>query len=134
MTLKDILNLGEINKMAAAFKAMLLGERIYAGGIRLQRETLAVTGAAATPTYTALQLVYAKTIGTGAPAVKSPLINGGTPSAGQAAPNAGGTSITFNAETTGLGTADVVYLTADPPKDSSGVAAADPSASPVGLG
>ncbi len=135
MTLKDWLNLGEINKLAAVFKATLLGERVHAGGIRLQREpALAVSGAAATPSYTVLQLLYVKTIGTGAPAVKTALINGGTPSAGQAAPNAGGTSIAFNAETTGTGTADVVYLTADPPKDANGVAASDLAASPVGLG
>lgn len=135
MTLKDILNLGENNKLAAALKAMLFGERVYAGGVRLQRESaLAVASAAATPSYTVLRLLHVKTTGTGAAGEKAALKNGATPSTGEAAPNAGGTSITFNAETTGTGTADVVYLTADPPKDANGVAAADPSASPVGLG
>ena len=134
-TLKDLLNLGEFNKMAAVFKASLLGERVHAGGVRLQREpALAVSGAAATPSYTVLRLLYVKTVGTGAAGEKSALVNGATPSTGQAAANAGGTSIAFNAETTGTGTADVVYLTADPPKDSSGIAATDLAASPVGLG
>lgn len=134
MALKDIFNIGEINKLAAAFKATLMGERLHAGGVRLQRETLAVASAAATPTYTVLRLLHAKTAGTGAAGEKSPLVNGGTPSAGQAAPNAGGTSIVFNAETTGTGTVDVVYVTGDPPKNADGIAAADLASSPVGLG
>jgi hypothetical protein len=93
-----------------------------------------VASAAATPGYTVLQLLYAKTIGTGAPAVKAPQINGATPSAGQAAPNAGGTSIAFHAETTGTGTCDVVYLTADPPKDANDIAGSDLAATVTGIG
>ena len=123
MAIKDAINAGEMNDLGTAFRQAQVGEILSAGGVRLQRETLAVATAAATPKYTVLQLVYAKTIGTGAPAVKSPLINGAAPAAGQAAPNAGGTSIVFNAETTGTGTCDVVYLTADPPKDADGNAA-----------
>lgn len=134
MTLKELLNLGEINKLAGVLKAALFGERLHAGGVRLQRETLAVSSAAATPTYTALHLLHAKTAGTGAAGEKSPLVNGGTPAAGQAAPNAGGTSITFHAETTGTGTVDVVYLTADPPKDANGIAGSDLAATVTGLG
>lgn len=134
MTLKDLLNLGEINKLAATFKSALLGDRLHAGGVRLQRETLPVSSAAATPTYTVLHLLHAKTAATGAAGEKSPLVNGGTPAAGQAAPNAGGTSIAFHAETTGTGTVDVVYLTADPPKDANGIAGSDLAATVTGLG
>jgi len=79
---------------------------------RIIQENVAVATAAATPTYAIQQLLYAKTIGTGAAGVKSALINGASPSAGQAAPNAGGTSVAFHAETTGTGTADLGYLTA----------------------
>lgn len=75
------------------------------------RENAAVASAAATPRFAIEQLLYAKTIGTGAAGVKAALINGGTPSAGEAAPNAGGTSVAFNAETTGTGTVDLWYLT-----------------------
>ena len=133
MALKDIFNLGDINKLAAAFRAALMGERLHAGGVRFQRETLAVSSAAATPNYTVLRLLHVKTIGTGAAGEKSALVNGATPSAGQAAPNAGGTSIAFNAETTGTGTVDVVYLTADAPKDANGIAASDLAASVAGI-
>lgn len=80
-------------------------------GSVLFEENAAVASAAATPRFAVKQLLYAKTIGTGAPAVKAALINGATPSAGQAAPNAGGTSVVFHAETTGNGTADLSYLT-----------------------
>jgi hypothetical protein len=134
MTLKELLNLGELNKLAAVFRSTLLGERLHAGGVRLQRETLAVASAAATPGYTVLHLLHAKTTGTGAAGEKTPLVNGATPSAGQAAPNAGGTSIAFNAETTGAGTVDVVYLTADPPKNADGVAGSDLAATVTGIG
>lgn len=133
MALKDIFNLGDINKLAAAFRAALMGERLHAGGVRFQRETLAVSSAAATPNYTVLRLLHVKTIGTGAAGEKSALVNGATPSAGQAAANAGGTSIAFNAETTGTGTVDVVYLTADAPKDANGIAASDLAASVAGI-
>lgn len=87
------------------------GSRAYVGASRLVREVVAVATAAATPTYAAEQLLYAKTIGTGAAGVKVATINGGTPGAGEASPNAGGTSIAFNAETTGTGTVEIWYLT-----------------------
>ena len=82
MAIKDFFNLGEINKFMAVCKAALLGERLHAGGVRLQRETLAVASAAATPTYTALHLLHAKTTGTGAAGEKAALKNGATPSTG----------------------------------------------------
>jgi hypothetical protein len=91
-----------------------VGSRAYPGASRLVRETVAVATAAATPSYAIEQLLYAKTVGTGAPAVKAAKINGATPSAGEAAPNAGGTSVAFNAETTGTGTAELWYLTSAP--------------------
>lgn len=78
----------------------------------ITESALPVATAAATPSFPIRQLLHARTIGTGAAAIKTPLINGASPSAGQAAPNAAGTSIAFNAETTGTGTADVSYLTA----------------------
>ena len=78
---------------------------------RLMNETLDVASAAATPTFAVVQLLRCKTVGTGAAGAKSALVNGATPSAGEAAPNAGGTSLTFHAETTGTGTALVSYLT-----------------------
>lgn len=134
MSLKDVLNSGDLNKIGPAFKAGQLGDRLHAGGVRLQRETLAVASAAATPNYTVLHLLHAKTAGTGAAGEKSPLVNGGTPSAGQAAPNAGGTSIVFNAETTGTGTVDVVYLTGDPPEDANGIPATSMTAVVPGVG
>lgn len=134
MALKDILNTGEFNKLAAAFRKALVGEVLHAGGVRLQRETLPVASAAATPGYTVLRLLHVRTIGTGAAGEKAALVNGGTPSAGQAAPNAGGTSIAFNAETTGTGTVDVVYLTADAPKDADGIAASKLSDAVAGIG
>lgn len=114
-TAKEVLNSGDANQFGVAAKKAKLGTVLDAGGIRLQRETVAVASAAATPTFTVLQLLYVKTIATGAPAVKAPQINGATPAAGEAAPNAGGTSIVFHAETTGTGTVDLVYLTADAP-------------------
>lgn len=122
-TAKEILNSGEANQIGVAAKKIKLGTVLEAGGIRLQRETVAVASAAATPTFTVLQLLYVKTIGTGAPAVKAAQINDATPSAGQAAPNAGGTSIVFHAETTGTGTVDLVYLTADAPTGASALTA-----------
>jgi hypothetical protein len=131
--LKDIINRGEITEIPAVARAAQLGEVLHAGGVRTQREVLPVASAAATPTYTVLQLLYAKTIGTGAPAVKAPQINGATPSAGQAAPNAGGTSIAFHAETTGTGTVEVVYLTTDAPKDADGNVAKKLSETAEGL-
>lgn len=93
------------------------GEKVcLTNGVVAQRVAseagVAVASAAATPAFAITQLLYCKTIGTGAPAVKAPQINGATPSAGQAAPNAGGTSVVFHAETTGTGTCDMSYLTA----------------------
>lgn len=87
------------------------GSRTYVGASRLVREVVAVATAAATPSYAIEQLLYAKTIGTGAAGVKAATINGGTPGTGEASPNAGGTSVAFNAETTGTGTAELWYLT-----------------------
>lgn len=87
------------------------GSRAYVGASRLVREVVAVATAAATPTYAVEQLLYAKTIGTGAAGVKLATINGGTPGTGEASPNSGGTSIAFNAETTGTGTVEIWYLT-----------------------
>ncbi|RTL30301.1 MAG: hypothetical protein EKK55_02180 [Rhodocyclaceae bacterium] len=89
------------------------GFRTFPAGSRIVTETLAVASAAATPSYTIDQLLAVKTVGTGAPAPKLPGINGDTPDAGEAAPNAGGTSIVFHAETTGTGTAVVSYLTSN---------------------
>lgn len=80
-------------------------------GSRLVRENVAVATASATPTMAVEQLLYAKTIGTGAAGVKNALINGGTPSAGEAAPVSNGSTVAFHAETTGTGTADLIYLT-----------------------
>lgn len=87
------------------------GLRATQAGSRLVQENVAVATAAATPTFAIQQLLYAKTIGTGAPAVKAALINGATPGAGEAAPVADGSSVAFHAETTGTGTADLAYLT-----------------------
>jgi len=108
---------GPTGNVAAALTAALSptpGTRGFLAapaGSRIVQETVAVATAAATPTFAVQQLLFAKTIATGAPAVKTPLINGATPSAGEAAPNAGGTSVVFHAETTGTGTADLAYLT-----------------------
>ena len=90
----------------------LLGTRgTRAGDDRLIRENVPVATAAATPSFAIEQLLYAATIGTGAAGVKTALINGGTPGVGEAAPDAPGTTVVFNAETTGTGTADLWYLT-----------------------
>lgn len=121
-TPQQILDGGDLNQLALASKKAKLGTLLYAGGVRMVRETVAVASAACTPTFAVLQLLYAKTIATGTPAVKAAQINGATPSAGQAAPNAGGTSVAFHAETTGTGTADLVYLTAAAPTDATGLA------------
>lgn len=80
-------------------------------GERTMHETLAVASAAATPTFAIDQLLRCKTVGTGAAGAKAPGINGATPGTGAAAPNSAGTSLVFNAETTGTGTALVSYLT-----------------------
>lgn len=114
-TAKEVIDSGDVNQLGVACKKTKLGTLLDAGGVRMVKETVAVASAAAAPTFTVLQLLYAKTIATGAPAVKAAKINGATPSAGEAAPNAGGTSVTFHAETTGTGTVDLVYLTTDPP-------------------
>ncbi len=116
-TAKGCLLGGPVGDVAATLTAAASPARGTRGGLnapagsRIVQETLAVASAAATPSFAVQQLLYAKTIGTGTPAVKTALINGATPSAGQAAPNAGGTSIAFHAETTGTGTVDVAYLT-----------------------
>lgn len=117
-TPKDSLNAGDLNQIGAVAKAVGLGSLLAAeGGYRLVGETLAVSGAAATPTYNCKKLLYARTIATGAPAEKATTgIAGSAPGAGFAAPNSGGTSIVFNAETTGTGTAEVLYITTDPVK------------------
>lgn len=133
-TLKEVLNRGDLNTLAVVLKSVLVGERLHAGGVRLQRETLPVASAAATPGYTVLRLLHVKTAATGAAGEKTALVNGATPSAGQAAANAGGTAIAFHAETTGTGTVDVVYLTADPPKDADGIAGSDLAATVTGIG
>lgn len=131
---KEILDRGDINQLGAVLKATQLGSLLEAGGVRQVRETgVAVASAAAAPKYTVLQLLYAKTIGTGAAGIKASQINGATPSAGQAAPNAGGTSIAFHAETTGTGTCELVYLTTDPPKDADGVVATALGSSVAGI-
>lgn len=132
-SLKDIIDRGDLNSLAAVLKAALVGSILNAGGVRLHAETVAVASAAATPSYTVKQLLFAKTIGTGAPAVKAAGINGATPGTGAAAPNTAGTSIVFNAETTGTGTVDLIYLTADPPKDADGIAATALSGSITGI-
>lgn len=105
---------GDVAATLTAAASPTLGTRgllAAPAGSRLVQETVAVATAAATPSFAIQQLLYAKTIGTGAAGVKAALINGGTPSAGEAAPNAGGTSVAFNAETTGTGTVDLAYLT-----------------------
>lgn len=116
MSAKEVLDSGELNLLGTALKKGKVGTLLHGeGGVRLVTETVAVATAAATPTYTIQQLLFARTIGTGAPAIKAPQINGATPSAGQAAPNAGGTSVTFHAETTGTGTVELSYLTTQAP-------------------
>lgn len=133
-SLKDILDRGDLNQLGAVMKAALLGSLLEAGGARIVRETgVAVASAAAAPKYTITQLLYVKTTGTGAAGIKASQINGATPSAGQAAPNAGGTSVAFHAETTGTGTCELVYLTTDPPKDADGVAATALGSSVAGV-
>lgn len=105
---------GDVAATLAAAASPTRGTRGFLNapaGSRVVQETLAVASAAAAPTFAVQQLLYAKTIGTGAPAVKAAQINGATPSAGQAAPDAAGTSIVFHAETTGTGTVEVAYLT-----------------------
>ena len=117
-TPKQMLDSGDPNTMGAAAQAIGLGTLLSGGpgfsdGSTMTQveETLAVASAAATPTYKVESLLYVKTVGTGAAGYKSPGIPGATPGTGAAAPNAGGTSIVFNAETTGTGTVDVAYMT-----------------------
>ena len=117
-TPQALLNAGDINNLGDVAKKLRLGDLLAGtvglGGalpVRLHSEIVAVASLAAVPTFTVLALLYVQTIGTGAPAVKAPGILGATPGAGAAAPNAGGTSIVFNAETTGTGTVVLVYLT-----------------------
>jgi hypothetical protein len=120
-SLREVLNDGDPNTMGNAARQVQLGTIVAEGNARVVTEAgVAVAGAAATPKYTIQQLLYAKTIGTGVPAIKAPQINGATPAAGQAAPNAGGTSVTFHAETTGTGTCDLSYITTDAAKDKDG--------------
>lgn len=123
MPLKEVLDRGDTNNIPAAGREARIGSHLWAGGVRLQRETVNVAAAAATPTYAVLQLLFARTISTGAAGIKAAGINGATPGTGAAAPNAGGTSIVFNAETTGTGTVELVYLTTDAVKDADGVVA-----------
>lgn len=115
---RDLLNNGNANQQGGLAKAIGLGS-LVAGEKNYMRqvsETLTITATVpSAPTYKVLQLLYVETFATGAPAPKAPGIRGATPSAGQAAPNAGGTAIVFNAETTGSGTANITYLTSDPP-------------------
>ena len=114
-TPEQILNGGDLNHIASVAKAVGLGTLLAAGGYRLVGETVAVATASATPTYNCKKLLYARTIGTGAPAEKATTgIAGAAPGAGFAAPATGGATITFNAETTGTGTAELIYLTTDP--------------------
>lgn len=135
MAIKDILDRGDLNSLGAAFKGAKVGTLLAGdGGVRLVYESgVAVASAAAKPKYTVLQLLYCKTVSTGAAGIKAPGINGATPGAGEAAPNAGGSSITFNAETTGTGTCDVAYLTTAPPIDANGVAGLSLNASLPGV-
>lgn len=117
-TAKDALDRGDTNQLGALAKVSGLGSVISgdkAYGRLVYEKGVAVAAAAAPLAYPATQLLYARTIGTGAPAAKASLINGAAPSAGQAAPNAGGTAMVFNAETTGTGTCDVLYWTEAPP-------------------
>jgi len=117
-TLEEVLNMGELNTLALAMKRAKAGTLLKGEGtIRPVLETVAVASAAATPTYTIVALLKAKTVGTGAAGEKTVLKHGATPSAGQAAPNAGGTAMAFHAETTGTGTVILAYLTSDPLAD-----------------
>ena len=116
-TLIALLDAGDTNNLGDVFKkgklgSVMSGELAY---IRHVMETVNVAAAAATPTYPVTALLFVQTIATGAPAVKAPGILGATPGVGAAAPNAAGTSIVFNAETTGTGTAVIAYLTTSPP-------------------
>lgn len=110
----ELLNLGDENLFGSVAKNIKLGTILSAPRVQYDAG-LAVATAACTPTLTVLRLLHAITVGTGAAGQKIADPNGATPGTGHAAPNAGGTSITFNAETTGTGTANVAYLTLDPP-------------------
>lgn len=113
-TLEDVLNSGDINTIAQAMRRVKGGTLLAGEGVRPVTETVAVASASATPTYEIAALLRAKTVGTGAAGEKTVLKQGGTPSAGQAAANSGGTAVAFHAETTGTGTVLLVYLTSDP--------------------
>lgn len=114
-TPEEILNNGDLSHIASVAKAVGLGTVLAAGGYRLVGETVPVSSASAATTYTCKKLLYARTIGTGAPAEKATTgIAGSAPGAGAAAPNSDGTAVVFNAETTGTGTAELIYITTDP--------------------
>ena len=114
-TLEDVLNSGDINTLAQAMRRVKGGSLLRGeGGVRPVTETVDVASASATPKYTIAALLRAKTVDTGAAAEKTVMKQGATPSAGQAAANSGGTAVVFHAETTGTGTALLVYLTSDP--------------------
>jgi hypothetical protein len=105
---------GDVAATLTAAASPALGTRgllAAPAGSRIVQETVAVASASATPRFAVQRLLHARTIGTGAAGQKTALPNGGTPSAGEAAPAANGSTIAFNAETTGTGTVEIAYLT-----------------------
>lgn len=105
---------GDVAATLTAAASPTLGTRGFLAapaGSRIVQETVAVATQSCTPTFAVQQLLYAKTIGTGAAGVKAAKINGASPSAGEAAPVSNGSTISFHSETTGTGTADIAYLT-----------------------
>jgi hypothetical protein len=122
MTIKDALDTGEANSIGPAFKTAKVGTILYGGAlpVRMHRESRPVASDAATPSHAILRLLYAKVSGgSGGHGEKAAQVNGAAVAANSAAPNAAGTSVAFTAaEVAGASAVvDMVYLTAEPPKD-----------------
>jgi len=117
-TLEEILNMGEINSLSLAMKRVKGGSLLFGEGmIRPVVETVDVEtdSLVATPSYTILKLLRCKTVDLATAEEKTVLKQGGTPAEGEAAAASDGLSVVLNAESTGTGTALLVYYTSDPP-------------------
>jgi hypothetical protein len=77
-TLAQVLDQGDLSTIGNAFKSGKVGTLIAGGGVRHVKETVAVSGDAATPSFAIRRLLSAKVVtGSTGTGEKAPVLNGG---------------------------------------------------------
>lgn len=127
-TNKQVLDSGDLNSVAGAFKNIKHGSRTAEAGLRQVRETVTVTSNAAVTTYKVEQVIACATTTSGTRTRRTPVVNSATLATGQVkgvdSSALGTKALAFYAsDVADASTADVTYWTPEDVTNASAITA-----------